>query len=41
MDLMHARDYCLNQKSALVSENPKYPPIMINKEEELEIAGTS
>ena len=24
----------------LMSENPKYPPILINQEEELEIAGT-
>ena len=23
-----------------LAENPKYPPILINKEEELEIAGT-
>ena len=29
----------LKPKVCLVSENPKYPPIMINKEEELEIAG--
>jgi SOS-response transcriptional repressors (RecA-mediated autopeptidases) len=30
----------LKPKMCLMSENPKYPPILINKEEELEIAGT-
>ena len=30
----------LKPKVCLVSENPKYPPIMVNKEEELEVAGT-
>ena len=31
----------LKPKMCLMSENPKYPPILINKEEELEIAGTA
>ena len=30
----------LKPKICLMSENPKYPPILINQEEELEIAGT-
>ena len=30
----------LKPKICLMSENPKYPPILISQEEELEIAGT-
>ena len=30
----------LKPRVCLVSENPKYSPIFINKEEELELAGT-
>ena len=30
----------LKPRVSLMSENPKYPPIFINKEEELELAGT-
>jgi len=30
----------MKPKICLMSENPKYPPILISQEEELEIAGT-